>query len=249
MSTIENNNHAVLSPSSSNRWLNCTVSARLEEKIKEEPSAYAEEGTKAHELGATYIDYKKGNIPKSILLLKEKECPIEMSNYAEEYANYVLSLDNILLLKVEQEIDLSKYVPESFGTSDAFAIVRDQLNNQNILHVIDFKYGVGVKVSAVKNTQLMTYAVGILDSYDFLFNIKKIILHIYQPRIKNISVYEMSKNELITLAINELIPKAKQAFNGIGEFKCGDWCKFCKYKNLCSERFKKHLNILEKFKK
>ena len=43
--------HALLSASSSKRWLACTPSARLEENFPNESSVYAQEGTAAHELG------------------------------------------------------------------------------------------------------------------------------------------------------------------------------------------------------
>ena len=42
--------HAILSPSSAKRWINCTPSALLAEEAGSKSSVYAEEGTLAHEI-------------------------------------------------------------------------------------------------------------------------------------------------------------------------------------------------------
>lgn len=236
--------HALLSASSSERWLNCTPSAKLEDNlnITDTSSPFAQEGTQAHELGELYIRYKLGKVEKFVVNLKNKEVPIEMQNYASEYCDYVMSIENADFIEVEQQLDLSRYIPDGFGTCDAFVLAGDTL------HIIDFKYGMGVKVNAYKNTQLMIYALGVIEEYKFLSTPTNIKLHIYQPRIDNISTYELETKELTEWAQNELIPKASVAYKGLGEKHVGSWCKFCKIKNQCRSRFTNYLDLINKFK-
>ena len=48
--------HALLSASGASRWINCTPSARLEEKYGEQStSVFASEGTLAHEIAELYL--------------------------------------------------------------------------------------------------------------------------------------------------------------------------------------------------
>lgn len=227
--------HALLGPSSSKRWLECNPSARLTENFDEAQSSFAQEGTLAH----SYCEYK---LSKAI----GKELPVPEKNefYSEEieecsnaYVSYVMELyeeaktkckDPILL--VEQEVSLEDYVPGSFGTCDALIVADDTL------YVIDYKHGCGVLVNCEKNSQLMLYSLGALLIFDSLYRITNIHMSIFQPRLSNISTFEMKKDELLDWAENELKPKALRAFNGEGEFHAGDWCRFCKAKAICKER-------------
>src|SRR5699024_3841934 len=89
---------------------------------------------------------------------------------------------------------------------------------------------------APKNTQLMLYGLGALNLFDGIYDIKKVTMHIYQPRRENISSFEMTADKLYSWAEEVIIPKSKMAFDGNGDYKSGDWCRFCKAKNICRER-------------
>lgn len=229
--------HALLSSSSAHRWLNCQPSARLCEAIEDTPSDYAIEGTDAHSL-CEYklkkaLDIECTDPTENLTYYNEK-----MDESAEGYKDLILEVleeikkdgckDPIVL--IEQKLDFSKWVPEGFGTGDC-VIVADKK-----LYVVDFKFGKGVMVSAHENPQMMLYGLGALELFDALYDIDKVHLIIYQPRLSNVSEYEMSKEDLLKWADEVLVPKAKLAYEGRGEFACGEWCQFCKVRSTCRKR-------------
>ena len=232
--------HALLSPSAASRWLTCTPSVRLEEAFPDRTSEAAEEGTLAHSLGELIILNTLGLMTKKAYASKLKEIKADkfynetMQQHCEDYAAFVVERYNEALSRnkdaqivLEKKIDLTKYVPEGFGTGDV-VIVSDDL-----LEIIDLKYGKGVPVSSEKNKQLMLYGLGVLESYDFLYDIKEVRLTIFQPRIDNTSSWSIDAAELRTWGEEFVIPTAKAAFEGTGEFVVGDHCRFCKAKAQC----------------
>lgn len=230
------NGHAVLSASSAKRWINCPPSARLCENYDDKSSDYAAEGTDAHAL----CEYKL----KKVLGIEATDPTenltwynVEMGECAEGYASYILELvenakqtcsDPVVL--IEQRVDFSRWVPEGFGTADCIVIA------DGVMNVVDYKHGKGVEVSAAENPQMMLYALGALEIFDGIYDIVEVRMTIYQPRKSNISVSVIEKDELLEWAQNGLIYKAKLAFEGRGEFHCGEWCRFCKAKAECRER-------------
>ena len=232
--------HAVLSASSSERWLNCPPSARLCEAYEEKSSDYAAEGTDAHALCEYRLKQALG-----IPVENPIKNPIEnLSWYNEEmedcatgYVAYVVELleaakqtcaDPIVL--IEQRVDFSRWVQSSYGTADLILIA------DGTLDICDYKNGKGIEVSAERNTQMMLYALGALEIFDGIYDIATVRMTIYQPQKSNVSVYEMAKDELLEWADTELTQKALLAYEGQGEFHCGEWCRFCKAKAECRER-------------
>ena len=235
--------HALLSASSSKRWLNCPPSARLCAEVEDTTSEYAKEGTDAH----TLCEYKV----KTMLGIEMQDPTADLSYYDEEmercandYACYIMEgLEDIKvycndpLVLIEQRLDFSKYVPDGFGTGDCL-IVAD-----NTLYIIDFKYGKGVEVDSEDNPQMMCYAIGALELFDRLYDIENVCMIIFQPRIENISVSNMSVTELYNWAENTLKPIAQLAYEGKGEFKAGDHCQFCKIKASCRKRAEYNMEL------
>ena len=237
--------HAVLSASSANRWLHCPPSVRLSEGYMDKASVFAMEGTSAHEL----CEYKLRSA-----LGMEAENPTEnldfynteMEECAEGYATYILGLvekanetcsDPVVM--VEQRVDFSRYVPEGFGTADCIIIADETLN------IVDYKHGKGVEVSAEDNPQMKLYALGALELFDCLYDINKVQMTIFQPRLSNVSVFVMDKADLLNWANDELTAKAELAFEGKGELCCGEWCKFCKAKSNCKERARVNMEMAQ----
>ena len=221
--------HAVLSASSSERWINCPPSARLCEAYEDKGSDFAAEGTDAHSLCEHKLKTALG-IPSEDPTENLTWYNEEMGECASGYAAYVLELlaeakkvttDPIVL--IEQRLDYSKYVESGFGTGDCVLIADGTLN------IVDYKHGKGVEVSAEHNPQMMLYALGALEIFDALYDIDTITMTIYQPRRSNVSTYTVSTAEL--------------AFKGEGEFHCGEWCQFCKAKADCRERARANLAL------
>ncbi len=249
----DNKKHAILSASGSHKWLVCTPSARLEEQFPDKTSDYMEEGTLAHAIAefkvrSYFIEptSKQAYTRRINKFKKEKYFNAEMLKYTDTYLEYIkgLVLENHEkpFIAVEQKVDYSKYVTEGFGTTDCI-LIRD-----NTLVVIDFKYGKGVSVSAEENPQMKLYALGALEQFEFLYEIKQIKLVIIQPRIDNFSEYVLSKEELINWAEKTVKPQAEKAFIGVGDFKQGEHCRFCKAKGACEFRATENMKIIEEYK-
>jgi hypothetical protein len=242
--------HAILSPSGASRWLACTPSARLEEGFPDRSGEAAKEGTLAHSLGELIIRAKEQLITKpkyQVELASIKKNSLfedNMFDYAEDYALFVLerfaeaqSRTKDAQLFLEQKLNLTDYVPEGFGTGDAIIIA------DGVLDIIDLKYGKGVPVTAEENKQMMLYSLGALKQFDFLYAIDSVRMTIYQPRLDSISTYEMTVTDLHHWAKTELVPKARLAFDGEGEFVPGKHCQFCKAKAVCKANADEQLQL------
>lgn len=236
--------HALLSASSSKRWLNCTPSARLEEQFgREDAGPYAEEGTAAHALAEHKV--KKCLRRRSKRPVSDYQCD-EMEECTDGYASYVMEQVELAkqdckdpIVSIEQRLDYSAYVPEGFGTGDLL-IVADKT-----LTVIDLKYGKGVAVDAEWNPQMMLYGLGALELFDAIYDIDTVRMTIYQPRLESVSTWEISVSDLMEWVETELKPKAQLAIHGEGEFHCGSWCRFCKAKNTCRARAEEYLRLAQ----
>ena len=175
--------HCLLGGSSSERWINCPPSARLTEDMEDVTSVYAEEGSNAHALAEYKLNRAIG------IKLEYPELSIfnkEMDEYTDSYVSFVLEQietlkeednGNAPYVMVEHQVSYDKWVSGGFGTIDFLAATN------KTLHVIDFKYGLGVKVDATENSQLKIYALGAIQELECLYDFEKIILNIYQPRI------------------------------------------------------------------
>ena len=233
--------HALLSASSSHRWLHCLPSARLEEQFENVTSVFAEEGTAAHELSEHKLRQFLGIETKRPISDFDSD---DLEYYTDTYVEYAKELitearakckDPIILL--EQRLDYSCYVAEGFGTGD-LVIIAD-----GTLDIVDLKYGKGVAVSAEDNPQMKLYALGALHIFDDLYDIQIVKMTIVQPRLDSISTYEIPAAELLNWAENELRPKAELAWNGEGEFIPGDHCRFCRARYTCRARSEEFLNL------
>ena len=235
--------HAVLSASSSHRWLACPPSALLCAKEKDKPSEFSLQGTDAHTLCEHKLKTGLGQQTKDptedLTFFDE-----EMADCTDMYAQYVMEQLSIAkekcsdpIVLVEQHLDFSQWVPEGFGTGDC-VIVADET-----LTVIDFKYGVGILVDAENNPQMLCYALGALSLFDGIYDIKNITMTIFQPRREHVSTFSISKEALLSWAEKTLAPTAQLAAKGEGEYKAGSHCQFCKVKSTCRKRAEYNLEL------
>ncbi len=233
--------HARFSPSAAHRRLNCPPSLVLEEQFQDEESAYAAEGSAGHALAEHLI--------KKHLKIRSKR---PLSDYysddlleaVDEYVSYVIGeieetkrTCKAPIFSVEQRVDASEYVDECFGTAD-MVIVTDK-----VAHIIDLKLGKGVAVFAEENPQLMIYGLGILSMAELLYDVEIVRMTIFQPRLNNSSTWDIAPDELKNWGEEVLKPRGAIALMGAGEFKSGNWCRFCKARNQCRARAEQFLEL------
>lgn len=252
--------HALLSPSSAKRWLNCPPSARLCETFPDKESDAAKEGTLAHDIaelklrklftepGMTEQVYKR----QMNKFKKHELYNPEMERYTDEYVEYVQKIaygySVVPTVTFEKQVDYSHIVPEGSGYTDCIILCG------NDLHVIDFKYGKGILVSAKEekagqelaegNPQMALYAIGAIRAYGMFYLIENVHFHIVQPRLKNFSTWDTTAKELE--AWGEYVKGvAEQAYKGEGKFKQGPWCddNFCAAAGCCRQRAKENLEL------
>jgi len=233
--------HARFSPSAAHRRLNCPPSLVLEEQFQDEESGYAAEGSAGHALAEHLI--------KKHLKVRSKR-PVsdyysdDLLEAVDEYVSYVINeieeakrTCKAPIFSVEQRVDASEYVDECFGTAD-MVIVTDK-----VAHIIDLKLGKGVAVFAEDNPQLMIYGLGILSMAELLYDVEIVRMTIFQPRLNNSSTWDIAPDELKNWGEEVLKPRGAMALMGAGEFKSGNWCRFCKARNQCRARAEQFLEL------
>lgn len=244
--------HAILSASGASRWMACPPSARLEQGFENKTSEYAEEGTLAHELGELGLRKALGEISTRKYNSEIKKIgthklySADMPDYVEIYTDTCIEKVSEAkaktpdaVFKVEQRLDFSEWVPGGFGTGD-FVIIAD-----GTMEICDLKYGKGVPVSANNNKQMMLYALGAIQEFSFLYDIEKVKMTIIQPRLDNISTFEVTADDLLKWAEEYVKPTADLAFKGEGEFCAGDHCQFCRAKAVCKARADKNMELAQ----
>lgn len=233
--------HALLSASSAHRWLHCTPSARLEDTLPDSQSSYAAAGTLAHAIAELRLrkEYKEPMGPRKYAnaLKKLKEDPHydpEMDRAVEAYYDHIATIvhayDSPPYIALERRMDYSHIAPEGFGTCDCLII------HGRDLHVVDYKNGTAVGVSAEQNAQMMLYALGALREFGFLYPIECISLSIVQPHNQQEPLQWWISREELEAWGESVKPIAEQAYRGEGEQIAGDWCRFCRAKGSCRAR-------------
>ena len=240
-------NHSDLfSPSSGARLIACPGSAKASKGMPDAMSLFSSEGTDAHELALHRLLEKLGK-PSEIKVDGLTWYNKEMEDYITGYVSY--SLEKVaeakektkdVITMVEQQVSTNRYGEGLFGTCDFAVIADDELT------IVDLKYGMGVKVDAVENVQLKIYALCLIETFDHLYDINKINLCIYQPRLSNVSEWSTTKEALYEWADSVLKETIKKIKEGSEEFHPGKHCKFCKAKPICKALRDKNLAVAKK---
>lgn len=249
--TTEDRAHAICSASGSGKWLICTPSARLEEGIPDEESEYASEGTLAHEAFDAMLQcYLNDNDEVDVERLRAllPTLPEGMIDYVDEAYDrgvklivdaYARCPDPVIL--AEKRLDFSRWVPEGFGKGDLVIITDD------LVEIADLKYGKGVLVPAQDNSQMRLYGLGAYNELSHLYDIERVRMHVFQPRLDNWGSEELTVQELLAWAEETVVPKAKLAFAGEGDLVAGDHChsSFCRARFTCPERDRARRELVE----
>lgn len=242
--------HANLSPSASERWINCPASIRLAAEhateADDEESSYAREGTLAHALAEIEASQKFGLTSRREYVeakhawIKEFEAENydegtleEMQSHVKEYCTFLagrLKERRGSRVMLEQRMDSG--VPECWGTSDAVIF------SENHIEIVDFKYGAGVRVSAWENPQLRLYGCGALDTFgDILGDTETVTCTVYQPRMDNVDSQTLTADELRAWREETVIPAALETRDPNARFgPSEEACRWCPVKNICRAR-------------
>jgi hypothetical protein len=247
--------HALLGASKADQWINCPPSARQQESIPDKRSEYADEGTAAHELSELILRRRltpcnlaeRKRLEKAISVFKtiNRYYGPEMEDAVGAYVEVVeerfmaaksRSADAVILL--EERLDFTEWVPDGYGTGDVVLI------SDGVLEVIDLKYGKGVPVSAIGNSQLRLYGLGAWANWNYLYSIHEVSMTIVQPRLDSVSTDTLPLGELIEWAETVVKPAAALADAGEGEFKSGSHCRWCKVKGNCRARAEENMKAI-----
>jgi hypothetical protein len=240
--------HAKLSASGSEKWMTCTPSANLEAQFPDEGSEFAREGTFAHAVFEqemlTYLGRPVDPLPKELMHFDSQE----LRDYvAESVAFAIRRIEQIKLdckdpvIMVEKRLDFSVWVPDGFGTGD-LVIVAD-----GIVEVMDLKYGKGIYVNPLENSQLRLYGLGAVNELSHLYDLYRVRMTVLQPRLHNFGAEEIHIEELMSWANDVVAPLATQAWFGRGEFVAGDHCtnSFCKARFTCPARAEQAIAVAQ----
>lgn len=237
--------HAKLSPSSADRWMNCTASVRLVETMPEQPSSiFAVEGTAIHWLAelkltqeAKYLEVKNAKNPV-FQDKREPDLTVELTDEhfaaAEAYCDYIESIKKESTnpaVYVERRVQITPptFITSIYGTADCLVVDEGTAT----LHVVDLKGGKGVKVSAFQNAQLSNYAVGAYHLLSSVYDIDNVRLHVVQPRLDTFSTYDMTLEELDQFE-TRLLKRAKEAHSNKAVFAPSEKaCRWCPASGNC----------------
>ena len=231
--------HAKLSASGSEKWMTCTPSARMEEAFPDEGSEFAREGTFAHAVFEQellhYLGREVEPLPNELMHFDSPA----LVDYVRESVDYCIERIKAARARckdpvfyVERRLDFSRWVPEGFGTGD-FVIITDDL-----VEVLDLKYGKGIYVDAKSNSQMRLYGLGAFNELADLYDIQRVRMTVLQPRLGNYSSEELPIADLLKWADDAVVPAAKLAWAGEGVFVPGPHCtsSFCKARYTCPAR-------------
>jgi hypothetical protein len=246
---IPEGKHCELGPSGAKRWMRCARSVQATRDLPNENSIFAASGTASHTLSEwcrvqgvkceEFLDDKLIVGAHSFIVDKAR------CDSVNRFCEYTYDIGG------ETFVEEMVYYDHGFGTSDHAAVEVMPVSipstiapgnfywdTEDRCHIIDFKDGEGVCVGAEWNEQLLHYAMGWWLTYGWLYNVKRFVLHIVQPRLNHFVKWGISLADLTAWYVEKAQPAAEATKDPNAPFNPGPWCSdnFCKLRRVCKAR-------------
>ena len=233
--------HSIFSPSKSSSWMRCTASipfklALLQHAVlvdgPKEPSAFADEGTRAHEAAFMLLSGKKPVYDNQ-----------EMQDVVEHYVEFAKTLAPP---KTKYHTEERLEADGLFGSCDFWGKIGRELN------VLDLKYGAGVEVKAWDNPQLKIYGALVAQTHGLWTKVDNINLYIYQPRSSGDPIEEYQPQKF-TISVEklrfwwetEVLKTVQRIKDGQVEFAPSEKaCRWCECRPHCRPSFSHASKVL-----
>lgn len=245
---INASGHSVFSPSGSAMWLSCSGSLIANMMEPDSCSYEAAEGTVAHGIAEEWLRTKQAQYHRVGDVVEVVEHNWErfqvkvdrvMLDYIHEYVMWCE--DQPGEHYIETRVDFSRYtpIPNQSGTADHAAC------SPGKLVITDLKYGKGIQVYAVGNSQALIYALGFFWKYDHLYHFETIEVRICQPRLDHYDVWEVTREELLAFGEHVLERAARCWQIDAPRKPSAKGCQWCRAKSTCVALAKMQDDLLE----
>jgi hypothetical protein len=251
--------HSRFGASVATRIIRCPRSVELVQKVPaslRKVSFYADRGTALHSAMTS-------------LLAEDARARIE-SLIGKTFGDYAITDDDVenalrpAYAYVESLLDVpgAEYflekrvtfpaIADTFGTTDLLVRIN------STIHVVDYKFGVGVRVLAltpdgdedVINAQLLFYAAAARHSLrEFFAGVESIVLTILQPVSTEIDTEMISSVTVTHAELDEFVTvyrgACEEALSDTPRLQAGSWCRFCPARPICPEHTKPLLDLAQ----
>jgi hypothetical protein len=251
--------HSPFGGSVAARVLRCPASVDLIQKVPAylcKSSAYADRGTALHAAITLLLAEDTHALVESLVGKIFGDYAITSDDVANALAPAYAYMETLLDAPgaeyyLEQRI-VFPTIPDTWGTVDLLVRIG------RTIHVIDFKFGAGVRVCALSpdgdedviNAQLLFYAAAARCSLPkFFAGVEDIVLTIVQPMSIEIDTEMVSSVTITHAELDEFVTvyraACEEALSDAPRLERGSWCRFCPARPICPAHTKPLLDLAQ----